>query len=822
MLWVRKTRSTTSKRKTTRSTSRSTPTRRTTRRRKSNPILTFDIIGVILLFAAVVMLVALCAKEKTGVMGRYVAATMDVTVGVGAYLIPVMLGLLGVYFIIGPLQMFPRNIATGTGMLFLVVVSWASLGTIGKVDKVDKVGAGGYLGDGLARGLDGIAGRGLSYLILVAVGCVAGLIMTSMSVSNIIEKIHCAWIEWQEASEERLAERESRLGKDKSNGKAKQTKADEKKSKEEPEPEESRKRTLARIFSRDTAVPTVEVEPEVEISPVVEPVKPPVKISSGKIEKPPKNGGSEELEFNLEPVEQGEYQLPPTTLLNPPTPPPPRVESELRENIEIIERTIQEFKMEANVVEVAHGPTVARYEIRLAPGIKVNKIVGLAENLAMQLSAIDVRIEAPIPGKAAIGVEVPNRTRGTVGLREVLENKVFRESDSKLIFALGNDVAGNCKVTDLSKMPHLLVGGATNSGKSVCLNALIMSFLFRANPDELKMILIDPKRVELSLFDGIPHLACPVVKDVKQAAGVLRAATQEMEKRYDLLGRVGSRDIKGYNEKVPPEDKMPYMIIVVDELADLMMQCGAEVEGSITRLAQLARAVGIHLVIATQRPSVDVITGIIKANIPSRIAFAVMSHHDSRTILDLKGAERLIGFGDMLFLPIDANKPMRIQGCYVSEKEVEVVCKFLKDQRKPVYTITPTATGVGGGGGGDNEGDDGLADEFYEPSVRFVVNTGYCSTSMLQRKFKIGYTRAARIVDTMEQQGIVGPLDGAKPRQVLIDRQQMEQIIGGKLPFGPNGSDDEPEDDGYYEEAPPSEIIDPQDEDDEEEDEDVL
>ncbi|MCS6950190.1 MAG: DNA translocase FtsK, partial [bacterium] len=408
-----------------------------------------------------------------------------------------------------------------------------------------------------------------------------------------------------------------------------------------------------------------------------------------------------------------------------------------------------------------------------APGIKVSKIVSLADNLAMALAAIDVRVEAPIPGKSAIGVEVPNDNPRIVTLREVIDTDEFRNAPSLLTFALGKDVGNANRYADLTKMPHLLIGGATNSGKSMCLNTLIASILYRATPSEVKFILIDPKRVELSLFDGIPHLMCPVVKDVKQAAGILRAAIKEMERRYDLFSRAGVRNIDGYNSRVAEEEKLPYVVIVVDELADLMMQAAAEVETSICRLAQLARATGIHLVIATQRPSVDVITGTIKANISSRIAFAVSSQVDSRTILDMAGAERLIGRGDMLFLPIDASKPTRIQGCYISEQEVEALVEFLKRQGVPEYTLTPIDSGFSTRDDLEGEEDD----ELFEPAVRLVVMNGHASTSLLQRRFKIGYSRAARLIDLMEQRGIVGPLDGAKPREILITRDEMEAMF---------------------------------------------
>ncbi len=475
------------------------------------------------------------------------------------------------------------------------------------------------------------------------------------------------------------------------------------------------------------------------------------------------------------PVSAGQYTLPPLSLLREPAPPPKRTQAELKEKIEVLERTLEDFGIGANVVEVAHGPTVTRYEIQLDPGIKVSKVVNLADNLAMALAAIAVRVEAPIPGKSAIGVEVPNDRPQIVTLREVIEREEFWSAPSLLTVALGKDVAGTPKYTDLARLPHLLIGGATNSGKSMCLLSMIACLLFRATPREVRLVLIDPKRVELSLFDGIPHLLCPVVRDVPQAAGALRAILKEMDHRYDLFANMGVRNIQGYNERVPEAERLPYIVVIIDELADLMMQAAAEIETSICRLAQLARATGIHLVIATQRPSVDVITGTIKANIASRIAFAVSSQVDSRTILDMNGAERLLGRGDMLFLPIDAAKPTRIQGCYISEAEIETLVDFWRAQESPVYLLQPSEfEKVPGIYENDEE-----EDELYPAAVRLVVAHGQASTSMLQRRFKIGYGRAARLLDLMERRGIVGPLDGAKPRQVLVTREEAEQMLRG-------------------------------------------
>jgi len=778
VIGVRKSRSTATKRRTT---------RKTVRRKKTNPFRAFDIIGIALIFLCPITLIALLTSGTSGLF-PYIAAGLRLMLGVGAFMVPLLLAVLGAVLVSGPLDAIPRRLGAGSMMIFLTVITWGSM-SAPKID-FDPTGAGGYVGDMLAAALRGLTGgiASIGYILLSGISAIAVYLILDIPLSSLIAKIHTAWVDWREAANERLDV-----------ARAMRSKEIVAKPKLDNAVNESKKRTLANIFNRsDSAKDESEDNGNGESS-----TKAPVKILSLK---PLKIASEPEVYKEPEPVEHGEFQLPPTSLLTEPPPPPQRVESELRENIEIIERTLAEFKIEANVVEIAHGPTVARYEIRLAPGIKVNKIVSLADNLAMQLSAIDVRVEAPIPGKAAIGVEVPNKNKDIVVLRELVESKPFREAQSKLTFTLGKDVAGRPIVADLARMPHMLIGGATNAGKSVCLNTLIASLLFRATPDELKMVLIDPKRVELTMFDGIPHLACPVVKNVKQAAGTFRAVIQEMEHRYDLFSQVGARNLDGYNEKMTAEERLPYMVVVVDELCDLMMQAAAEVEGSITRLAQLARATGIHLVIATQRPSVDVITGVIKANISSRVAFAVSSWHDSKTILDQKGAERLIGRGDMLFLPIDASKAVRIQGCYISEKEIEKVCTFLKDQRKPTYTITPTMMGEGGGSGGSDDGDDAFTDEFYEPSVRFIVNTGYCSTSMLQRKFKIGYTRAARIVDFMEQQGIVGPLDGAgtKGRQVLVSKGDLEAAFGGPMGFAPSAEDDD--------DLPRAEIIEPEDE----------
>jgi S-DNA-T family DNA segregation ATPase FtsK/SpoIIIE len=487
-------------------------------------------------------------------------------------------------------------------------------------------------------------------------------------------------------------------------------------------------------------------------------------------------GGAGDTPPSILPLSKLVFQMPSTSLLAPAIPlaNPQAGASEARR--QRIIQCLEDFGIGAEIERISYGPTITRYEVALERGIKVSKIVSLADNLAMDLAAIDVRVEAPIPGRSAIGIEVPTDTPTPVMLRECLESPEFKNAAGRLTFVLGKDVTGNVRVADLAKMPHLLVGGSTGSGKSVGLNVLITSLIYRNSPRELKFLMIDPKKVELSLYAGIPHLASPVVTNPKQAPSVFKQAIREMESRYDKFARLGTRNIEGYNNKVDELERLPYWVLVVDELADLMMTSGPEIETCICRLAQLARATGIHLVIATQRPSVNVITGTIKANISSRIAFAVNSAVDSRTILDQVGADRLIGRGDMLFMPMDAAKPFRIQGAFLSEGETEALVKFLRHQGSPNYDVQPSTLAEA-----SNEADQaesGHEDDLFESAVRLVVTGGSASTSMLQRRFKIGYTRAARLVDMMEHKGIVSALDGAKPREILISRDEMEAMFG--------------------------------------------
>ncbi|MBK5459321.1 DNA translocase FtsK [Peribacillus sp. TH27] len=482
--------------------------------------------------------------------------------------------------------------------------------------------------------------------------------------------------------------------------------------------------------------------------------------------------------MNFTEIENKEYLLPPLSLLLQPKKTDQSGEYQLiHENAAKLERTFHSFGVKARVTQVHLGPAVTKYEVHPDVGVKVSKIVSLSDDLALALAAKDIRIEAPIPGKSAIGIEVPNSEVAMVSLREVLEAKEVDKPDAKLQIGLGRNISGEAVKAELNKMPHLLVAGATGSGKSVCINGIITSILMRAKPHEVKMMMIDPKMVELNVYNGIPHLLAPVVTNPKKAAQALQKVVSEMERRYELFSHSGTRNIEGYNDYInrynieedAKQPLLPYIVVIVDELADLMMVASNDVEDAITRLAQMARAAGIHLIIATQRPSVDVITGVIKANIPSRIAFSVSSMTDSRTILDMGGAEKLLGRGDMLFLPAGASKPVRVQGAFLSDHEVEEVVTYVISQQKAQYNEEMIPDEIQETSSGEVE------DSLYGDAVSLIIEMQTASVSMLQRRFRIGYTRAARLIDEMEARGIVGPYEGSKPRNVLLSKDEQDE-----------------------------------------------
>ncbi|MCM8792457.1 MAG: DNA translocase FtsK [Candidatus Omnitrophica bacterium] len=461
--------------------------------------------------------------------------------------------------------------------------------------------------------------------------------------------------------------------------------------------------------------------------------------------------------------ESQDYKFPSLDLLDSP---PPLAERQIKEdltaNARILEETLADFGISAKVTHIERGPVITRYELEPAAGVKLQKIVSLGDDIALNLKAQSVRIVAPIPGKGRVGVEVPNSQSSFVYLKEVLTSEEFQGSSSKLTLAIGKDITGRPVIADLRDMPHLLIAGTTGSGKTVCVNCLILSILFHASPQEVKFIMIDPKMVELAVFNEIPHLLSPVLTEVKKVKMALNWLVNEMEERYRLFAKIGVRNIDGYNQK---QEKLPYIVVIIDELADLMMVAGEHIESAITRLAQLSRAVGIHLILATQRPSVDVITGIIKANFPARISFKVASKVDSRTVLDMNGADMLLGKGDLLFLKPGESRPIRAQGSLVSEKEIERVVEFIRKQGKPVYEEEILQEGL-------SSFVSDQKDEFYEEAVRIIMETGQASASILQRRLRMGYTRAARIIDMMEQEGLLGPYEGSKPRKILVDREE--------------------------------------------------
>ena len=696
-----------------------------------------DATGIALLAVAIVLLIALWAGNG-GLLGDGLAVLFKTLFGSGAWAIPVAVTVAGVALLAGRAQVGTARISWGATLVFIGLSGALARSLQGDFFDPRMVEtSGGYVGALIAWTLSSLLGSGrlIGIIALITIGLV---LCMDAPVRNLVTLL-----------KEKIAERRIAVVASATAEKKKPNKA---------------------VISAKKREKKIKVEESGETQPEAD------------IDVPAGPDKQITLDFENEKT-SGDYVLPPVSLLAEPTAAGKRSPKDIQSNIETLEATLEQFGIDANVNDVTTGPTITRYEIQLGPGIRVSRITGLADNIAMNLAASHVRVEAPIPGKNAIGVEVPTSVRAMVTLREMAESLEFHDNSSSLLVALGKDVSGGATYTDLTRMPHLLIGGATNSGKSICLASIIMSLILRNTPKELRLVMIDPKRVELTLFEGLPHLMYPVVKDVKEAPGVLRAVWREMDRRYDKFSERGVRNIDGWNAKAAPEEKMPYLVVIIDELADLMIQAANEVETSICRLAQLARATGIHLVIATQRPSVDVITGTIKANISSRIAFAVSSQIDSRTILDQSGAEKLIGKGDMLFLPIDATKPVRIQGCFVTEKEIEGVCTFWRDQEKPHYTLTPIKAVIESKESRMSEEED--EDPLWEESVRWVVDRGQASTSMLQRKFSIGFQRASRLLDMMEERNIVGERDGPRPREVLMDVGQVETLFGGTEVLAP-------------------------------------
>jgi S-DNA-T family DNA segregation ATPase FtsK/SpoIIIE len=758
---------------------------KTKRKEQIQRAIQFELYGILILTLSVVTMAGL------GAVGRSLTYVCRTLIGNWNFLIPSATTVLGVYVMIKrrwPLEWTPRW--TGTVLFLVAFLVFNHMSMFDQLREHGKEGpillttwqaileernsrlptdiGGGMVGAlfyALFHYLFDDSGTPLASVAMAVAGL---LLMTGFSFVQLLQLGKSRWLQ-QWAMWKQWLNSVWRLGKtERADKKAKQT---------EPEAvmRDSEEIPVIHDFTEKAQV-TAEAdtdgpETEADILPVPEDHG----KTSTRTRKSTDKNEAIVVQLQTEPgISPESYQLPAYSLLDKPKKTgKARERQDMTANAKKLEATLESFGVKAKVMQIHRGPSVTRYEVQPDIGVKVSRIVNLADDLALALAAKDIRIEAPIPGKSAVGIEVPNREVAIVSLREVLESAKYHESASKLSIALGRDISGEPIVGDLAKMPHLLVAGATGSGKSVCINGMITSLLYKAKPNEVKLMMIDPKMVELNIYNGIPHLLAPVVTDPRKAAIALKKVVAEMEKRYELFAKSGARDIERFNQMVMAKKlgdtaPLPFIVVIVDELADLMMVAPADVEDAICRLAQMARAAGIHLILATQRPSVDVITGVIKANIPSRIAFGVSSQADSRTILDMGGAEKLLGRGDMLYLPMGANKPIRVQGALVTDQEVEAVVQFVKGQQQARYqeTMIPKDHEV-------SEQEE-VDDELYPQAVQVVVEAKTASVSLLQRRLRIGYTRAARLIDMMESHGIVGPYEGSKPREVRISSEQWK------------------------------------------------
>lgn len=809
---------------------RRTPAGRKKKQVQTGPSMESEIFLWIVLAVSVVLLISNFGVG--GSVGNAISSFFFGLVGLVCYPLPIFL-FLGVAFVIAN-KRNPRAYRKMAGfvLLFLAVCLFLQLVTEGAVYERDfmayyRVSAeyktgGGLLGGALSRLLVQAFGTVGTYVITVIAMVISFVLITQKSMFDMIKKFSrkiyrraaerkAQRQEELKARQEEQAEKEQqqerrKKRKERTEDFLKETEVNEpeQETKRKKEPKASRKKAkeqevsgdilLDEPFVPENAFPIHRAE---ELVQDLEEIVPPAEEEKETSKKNPRSSKaeieqgihevSEEIALKEAEVKKA-YEFPPMELLKKGKQTGGDSDAHLRETAGKLQETLHNFGVNVSITNVSCGPTVTRYELQPEQGVKVSKIVGLTDDIKLNLAATDIRIEAPIPGKAAVGIEVPNENNSTVMLRDLLQSEAFSSCKSKLAFAAGKDIAGKPVITDIAKMPHLLIAGATGSGKSVCINTIIISLLYKASPDDVKLIMIDPKVVELSVYNGIPHLFIPVVTDPKKAAGALNWAVAEMTDRYNKFAQYNVRDLKGYNAKVESisniEDenkpkKLPQIVIIVDELADLMMVAPGEVEDSICRLAQLARAAGIHLIIATQRPSVNVITGLIKANMPSRIAFSVSSGVDSRTILDMNGAEKLLGKGDMLFYPQGYQKPARVQGAFVSDQEVGAVVDFLSKQnptaeydkeiQEKIEAVKETTTA-----GADTAND---RDVYFADAGKFIIEKDKASIGMLQRVFKIGFNRAARIMDQLYEAGVVGDEEGTKPRKVLMSMEEFEQYI---------------------------------------------
>lgn len=762
-----------------------------------------EVVGVALFAAALIWLIALATYDPSDPVWFFSTGTHDVpanfagrvgaflselsyqVIGYASYLIPAMIAVAGWhYFWCRAIDAVYTKLV-GAAMLFACSSAFLGL-TLGRVDFGPRAfRAGGYLGEWLGGFMSEYLSRTGSVIVILALMVAAVILATQFSFGRLFSAIFAALagIGTQGAAAFRQWREERRKAKQRREVMVKYGKKDT------PAPVVSKpeKKTPARIdkpepapAAREKAAPPIDRDAPV---PVARTAAPPVvqkkAVSKTPVASPLPLPEPERVERRL-----GSYSLPPVSLLDAPKAERKIDERELMDSARLLEEKCREFNVEGSVVQIHPGPVVTTFELKPDAGVKYSKVTSLSDDLCLAMQAESVLIDR-IPGKATVGIQIPNPNREAISLRELLESDAYTRHSSKLAFALGKTIHGEPYIADLATMPHLLIAGSTGTGKSVGLNAMLTGILYRATPDDVRMIMVDPKRLELGMYEDIPHLMTPVVVEPKKAANALRWAVREMEDRYKTLAAYGVRNIEQFNRNVramlesgetpkdgEPNRPLPFIVVVVDELADLMMVAGNEVEESICRLAQMARAVGIHLILATQRPSVDVITGLIKANLPSRISFRVSSKIDSRTILDSNGAEQLLGKGDMLFLPPASSRHIRLHGPYISEQESARLASFLRKQGKPVYDETITEEEKKGG----PEGLDFEKDELYDEAARIVVQTGQASISYLQRKMRIGFSRAARLVDMMEAEGLVSAATGGKPREVLVGREYFEEV----------------------------------------------
>ena len=672
----------------------------------------------------------------SGPLGHWVAWALLEACGYAAFLFPLLLAVWAASTFVRPLV--PRGWLSAAGLLIVIVSTTAILTQSSPALPGDDVSAGGVVGWALAEGLRSTIGNVGAWLVALA-GLPVGVLFVTQVSYGALGRVVAA----------RLRKRRAAA---------------------------ARKTVPARVMD-DVAIDdgvAGGTGPAAREPAPEKPFAPPAIIEPAKPKTIEKQGLAWQETFAFGKNGAQSFQLPPVGLLKAPSDTEfARTREELHDNAETLRRKLEDFDVEGRIVQVSPGPIITSYEFEPAAGVKVSQVVNLADDLALAMKAASVRIVGPIPGRGTVAIEVPNDKTATVHLREIFVSAEFADSKGKLPLALGKDTTGAPVVADLTAMPHLLVAGATGAGKSVGLNSMICSILYKATPADVRFLLIDPKRLELSVYEGIPHLLAPVVTDAKEAAARLRWIVGKMDERYKTLQMKQVRNIEGYNKAVGEEERLPYWVVVVDELADLMMVSAGEVQNSLVRLAQIARAVGIHLIVATQRPSVDVVTGLIKANFPTRIAFQVASKVDSRTILDGNGAEQLLGRGDMIYVPPGASRQMRVHGCWVADDEVKGVCEFLRTQGTAVYEEVHLPSGDGGGGG---EGSDGAErDQIYWDCVRLVIGQRAASISFLQRRMGLGYPKAARFIDMMEQDRIIGPGQGAKPREILVGPEYLEK-----------------------------------------------